>query len=203
MDSMLFLKKQNVQPPAGQQILKQEEFGYLIEANKVLEQAHAKASETIAKAYEIYEAQKEQGYEDGLEEGRREHAQKIMDTALQTIDYFESMEKSIAGLVTQCLERVIGELDENELILKIVRSGLAVARNEKKVMVRVCPEEVKTVQEATSSLLQAYSGISLLDIVADERLSKGACLIESELGVVDASITTQLEAIKRAINKRI
>ena len=203
MDTVLFLKKQHFQPPAGKQILKQDEYGYLVEANKILEEAHTKASETIAKALEIYDAKKEQGYEDGLEEGRREHTEKIMDTALQTIDYFESMEKSIAGLVTQCLEKIIGELDDSELILKIVRSGLAVARNEKKVVVRVCTDEVKAVQKAVSTLLQAYPGINILDIVADERLAKGACLIESELGVVDAGLDTQLEAIKRAIDKRI
>ena len=203
MDSMLFLKKQYVEPPAGRQILKQEEYGHLIQANQVLEEAHKKAGETMAKAYEIYEAKKKQGYEDGLEQGRREHAEKIMDTALRTVDYFESMEKALAGLVLQCLERVIGEFDDGELILKIVRSGLAVARNEKRVVVRVSAEDAKSVEKATSEFLQAYPGISILDIVTDERLSKGACLIESELGVVDASIDTQLKAIKRAIDKRI
>ena len=122
---------------------------------------------------------------------------------MKAIDYFESMEKSLAGLVTQCLEKVIGEMDDQDLILKIVRSGLAIARNEQRVVVRVCPEELKVVQEANANLLQAFPGISILDITADPRLKRGACLVESELGVVDASLDTQLTAIKRAIAKRI
>ena len=203
MDTMLFLKKQGVTPPAGRSVLKENEYGQLIKANEILDQAHQKASEIIAQAYEIHEAMKKQGYEDGLEEGRLEHAEKIMDTAMKAIDYFESMEKSIAGLVTRCLEKVIGEIDDEELILRIVRSGLAIARNEKRVAVRVSVDDLEAVKDATSRLLQAYPGISVLDITADSRLSRGACLLESELGVVDASLNTQLEAIKRAIAKRI
>ncbi|MBF0201779.1 MAG: HrpE/YscL family type III secretion apparatus protein [Desulfamplus sp.] len=203
MDSLFFLKNQRVVPSAGIHVLKEREYGYLIEANRILEEAHMKASETIAQAHEIYEAQKKQGYEDGLEEGRLQHAEKIMDTAMETVNYFESMEKSIASLVIQCLEKVIGEMDDHDLILRVVRSGLAVARNEKRVVVRVSPEDLKELQEAVSNLLQTYPGISVLDITADGRLTKGACIIESELGVVDASVTTQIEAIKRAIAKRI
>ena len=80
MDSMLFLKKQQVLPPAGKRLLKADEYGQLIKANEILDQAHKKATETISRAYEIYEAKKKQGYEDGLEKGRLEHIEKIMDT---------------------------------------------------------------------------------------------------------------------------
>jgi type III secretion protein L len=109
----------------------------------------------------------------------------------------------VAGLVIQCLEKVIGEMDDQDLILRIVRSGLAVTRNEHRVMVRVCDAELEWVKDAVSRLLQSHPGINALDIVADSRLKKGACIIESELGVVDASLDTQLEALRRAIAKRI
>ncbi|MCG8566391.1 MAG: HrpE/YscL family type III secretion apparatus protein [Desulfobacterales bacterium] len=197
------MKKQSLTPPAGQRILKQADYGRLIEADAILEEARKTASETLAQAMEIYEARKKQGYEDGLEEGRMQHAEKIMDTAMEAINYFESMEKSIAGLVTQCLEKVLGEMDQEELILRIVKNGLAVARNEKKVVVRVCDTDLKRVNDAVSTMLQTYPGISVLDISADARLTPGACIIESELGVVDASLDTQLTAIKRAIARRI
>lgn len=203
METLLFLKKRQITLSAEKNYLKASEYGTLIEANRILEEARQKASKTIAQAYEIYEAQKKRGYEDGLEEGRLQHAEKIMDTAMESINYFESMEKSIAGLVIQCLEKVIGEMEDHDLILKIVKSALAVARNEKRVVVRVSHDELDAVQSAVSQLLQTYPGISILDISADSRLKKGACLIESELGVVDASVETQLEAIKRAIAKRI
>lgn len=203
MDSMLFLKKQSVMPPAGNRLIKADDYGQMIAANEILDAVHEKATETMAQAREIFESKKKQGYEDGLEEGRMEHLEKIMDTSMKAIDYFESMEKSIAALVTQCLEKILGEMDNDDLILRVVRSGLAIARNEQRVVVRVCPADLKAVQGANSILLQAYPGISVLDITEDPRLKRGACIVESELGVVDASLETQVAAVKRAIAKRI
>ena len=203
MDSVFHLKKQNLSAPAGKNFLKAEEYGQLLKANEILDAAHITASETIAQAHEIYEINKKKGYEDGLTEGRLEHAQKIMDTAIEAIEFFGTMENTIAKLVIECLEKVIEAIDKEELVLEIVKSGLAIARNEKRVVVRVCEDDLDAVQNSLSSLLQTYPGISFLDIAADSRLKRGACLIESELGVVDSSLETQLEAIKRAILKRI
>lgn len=203
MDTVFFLEKRHVKIPAGKTFLKQEEYGYLIEANTILEQARQKASETIAQANEIYEARKKQGYEDGMKQGQLEHTEKIIDISLKTVEYFKSIEKSIAGVVSQCLEKIIGEMDKEELILRVVKSGLAVARNEHRVTVRVSPEDIGSVKNATAELLQSYPLINTLDITEDSRLKRGACLVESELGVVDAGVETQLEAIKKAISKRI
>jgi flagellar biosynthesis/type III secretory pathway protein FliH len=35
--------------------------------------------------------------------------------------------------------------------------------------------------------------------VADDRVARGGCIIETELGVVDARLSTQLDAIERAL----
>ena len=204
MDPVLFLKTTHVvAPPPGTKVIKKETYGLMVEANEILEQTRKKAAGIIAQAEEIYEAKKKQGYEDGMEEGRISHAEKIMDTAMKSVDYLGAMEKSIAGLVIQCLEKVVGEMADEELILRIVRSGLAVTRNEKKVHVRVSPGELAFVKDEVSNLLATHPGISVLNITPDGRLKKGDCLIESELGVVDASLDTQLTALRRAIARRI
>ena len=42
-----------------------------------------------------------------------------------------------------------------------------------------------------------------LDVVPDARLERGSCLLESELGVVDASLETQLKALENALRSKI
>ena len=42
-----------------------------------------------------------------------------------------------------------------------------------------------------------------LDVVPDASLERGACLLESELGVVDASLETQLKALENALRSKI
>ena len=57
---------------------------------------------------------------------------------------------------------------------------------------------------ALASMLASVPGsASFLDVVPDARLERGACLLESELGVVDASLETQLKALEGALRSKI
>ena len=46
-------------------------------------------------------------------------------------------------------------------------------------------------------------GSSFLNVIMDPRLSPGSCILESELGVLDASLETQLKALSRAFNAKV
>jgi type III secretion protein L len=51
--------------------------------------------------------------------------------------------------------------------------------------------------------LREYPGLGLVEVAADARLAKGSCTLESELGVIDASLETQIEAIRRSFLRRL
>lgn len=203
MGSMFLLKKQAFEPAPGTRVVKAADYARMVEANDLLEEARALHEKIVAEAHEIYESQKASGYEEGLEEGRMEHAAKVFEVASKSLDFFEKLEHSVVKIVTDALERVVGELDQDDLILRVVKSGLAIARNERRVVVRVCPEQHEAVEAATSELLRHFAGIRLLDVVSDSRLKHGDCLVESEMGVVDAGLDTQLAALKRVMEKRM
>ena len=42
-----------------------------------------------------------------------------------------------------------------------------------------------------------------LEVVADHRLKGGGCVLETELGIVDASVELQLQALEKALKSRI
>ena len=203
MGTMFLLKKQAFEPAPGVKVLKAEDYARMVEANDLLEEARRSYEKITAEAHEIYDKQRSQGYEEGLEEGRMEHAARVFEVAAESLDYFEKLEMSVVKIVSDALERVLGELNEDEVILRVVKSGIAIARNEHRVVVRVCPEQVGVVEKAQADLLRHFAGIRLLDVVADSRLKKGDCLVESEMGVVDAGLETQLAALNRVMEKRV
>jgi len=203
MGSMFLLKKQAFEPAPGTRCIKAADYAAMVQANDLLEEARRMYESMSAEAHEIYESQKAMGYEEGLEEGRREHAAKIFEAAAQSLELFESLENSVVKIVTDALERIVGEMNDKDLILRVVKSGLAIARNERRVVVRVSPEQAPSVEASTTELLRHYAGIRLLDVVADARLKKNDCLVESEMGVVDAGLDTQLAALRKVMEKRI
>ena len=52
-----------------------------------------------------------------------------------------------------------------------------------------------------NSLLAAYPGVGYLDIAADARLSGDACILESEIGTIEASIPGQIAALRATFKK--
>ncbi len=192
------------QPVAGTRILKAAEFALLTEANSLLAQARARADEIAQKAEEAYQQRKEEGYKDGREEGLLEHAEKLMETVMSSVEFIEGIETTLIDVVNQAVRKIIGELDSNERIVRIVQEGLRNVRNQSRVTVRVSPADDRAVRTALEPMLRSSSGsASFLELVPDARLEQGACILESELGVIDASLETQLKALEKAFTSRI
>ena len=204
MGSLFRLTGDTVTPSAGTRVLKASEAAVLLEANAVLDAARERVADMERKAGEAYERRREEGYRDGVEEGRLEHAEKVMETVLSSVEYIEGIEATLVNVVAVAVRKVIGEIDENERIVRIVRNALVTVRNQQHVTIRVAPADEKAVREGLASMLASVpGGASFLDVVPDARLERGACLLESELGVVDASLETQLKALENALRSKI
>ncbi len=189
-------------PASGSSLLKSADYERLVEANAVIEEAHKEASAIREDARRVYEEMKSKGYRDGQEEGKQEHIEKIMDTVLSSVEFIEGIEGTLVNIVNQAIKKIIGDLDEHERIVRIVRTALNNVRGQQKVTVRVSLQDEPIVNEALASMSSGGNS-SFLNIVGDARLERDSCILESELGVVDASLSTQLKAFENAFNKKI
>ena len=62
---------------------------------------------------------------------------------------------------------------------------------------------VDVVRARAAELKATYSTVETLDVVEDPRLKGTACLLETEAGVAEASVDTQISAIEKSIQKHI
>ena len=204
MGSMFRLGEGSVRPAAGTKIIRAEEYGLFLEADALLAAAREKAAAMEKKAEEAYESKKEEGYRDGIEEGKMEHAEKMMETILSSVEFIEGIEDTLVSVVNQAIRKIIGEMDEKDRIVRIVRTALNSVRSQQKVTVRVAPADEEAVSQALAAMTAgSSSGSAFLTIVADARLPRDSCILESELGVVDASLETQLKAFENAFHSKI
>lgn len=204
MGTMFQLTGDAVVPAPGVRILRADEYSRLLEAGELLAAARGRAEAIRAKAEEAYETRRREGYEDGVMEGRMEQAEKMMETAMQAVEYIEHIEETLVRVVTSAVRKIIGELDERERIVRVVRTALVSVRSRQKVLIRVCPADEPAVREALAAMIaSAPGGVSFLDVSADPRMKPGDCILESELGVVDAGLETQLRALENALAGKI
>jgi len=97
----------------------------------------------------------------------------------------------------------VGELNADELIIGIVKNALAMVRDQKKVTLIVSPSQEKVVREKLDEIMKGYPTISFIQLDRDPRLKEGGCLLVTEMGMVDATLEIQLEAIQKSLKRVI
>lgn len=96
------------------------------------------------------------------------------------------------------------DIDIDMLIRGRNNAGAQVFVNIRRPCNGVCPADEAAVREALAAMIaSAPGGVSFLDVSADPRMKRGDCILESELGVVDAGLETQLKAIENALAGKI
>lgn len=186
-------------PAPGVRVLRAEDRAALTAAAQIIEAAKARAAEIEAEAEALYKKRFDEGYADGVEAGRLENAEKMMETVLASVEFIEGIENTVVGVVSGSIRKIIGEMNDDERIRRIVSTALTHVRGEQKVTVRVAPAD----EPVVAKQLAAMTSGAYLNIVADPRLARGSCILESDLGVIDASLETQLKALEQAFSAKI
>lgn len=184
-------------------LIRAEDVAVWVGQRQVLELAAQDAERVRDEAKKGYQAELERGYKAGMEQVRDEQAAHLIDNAARMVEYFAGIEQRIVGLVTESVRRIISDFDDKERVLAVVRNGLAVMRNQKQLTLRLAPEHVDMVRARARELLASFPGVGILDIVPDARLRGDAAILESEIGMVEASIESQIQALEAGFSRML
>lgn len=201
---MLLLKRKDFAIESGRRLVKAGEAAAVAEAGAVVSAAMAEADRIREEAKAAYEAEKKRGYEEGLENGRMEIAMQKLAQVDQSVAFMESVEAKMADVVMKALRTCVTEIGDREMTVNIVRKTLeAVVRTQRQVTVKVAPGMAEAVRARIDSLRAAYPTVETFDVVEDSRLKGPSCVLETEAGVADASVETQLAAIEKSLKKHL
>lgn len=182
----------------GTTVLPREDWLVWRAAESAVQAARDEAAQITAAAREAFEAERLRGHAEGRQEAQLEQAERMIEQVTRAVDYFGRVEQRMVELVMQAVQRVIGDFGDRDRVVAVVKGALAVVRNQKQVTLRVAPAQVPAVHEAQNELLAAFPGVGYLDVVPDARLAADACILETEIGIVEASIDGQLQALRQA-----
>jgi hypothetical protein len=69
------------------------------------------------------------------------------------------------------------------------------------VIIKVNQSDVEQVKDFKEDIEDMLDGAKNLSIVADKKVEAGGCVIETKVGLVDAKVSTKVEAIEKAFMK--
>ncbi len=167
-------------------------------ADMILDEARDQA-EALKRHYE--EEGKKTGYQEGLGQAMQEFDAKKaeLEAENQRIrkeyeDKRDALEKEIVTSVCDTLEKFfcIQFGDSKELLLHLVDNCLLNIENSKEFLIKVNDEGYSFLQENKTQLQERVGSDVVLDIVRDPVLGEGSCIIETDGGVFDCSLDTQM-----------
>ncbi|GIV01812.1 MAG: hypothetical protein KatS3mg015_0642 [Fimbriimonadales bacterium] len=111
--------------------------------------------------------------------------------------WFQKAEQSLIRLAKEAARRIVCEEIQlrPEVIETIVRDALRHAGETTKVRVRVNPFDLPTLEQKKEELLAACANIQGIEIVGDESLSRGSTIVETEGGLIDATVESKVDAL--------
>ena len=201
---MLLIEKPNFALASDRRLVKATEVATATSAAEIIAAAEAEAARIREEAKAAFEAEKKRGYDKGIQDGKMEIAMLKLEQVDQSVAFMESVEEKMAEIVMKALRSCVVEIGDKEMVVNIVRKTMhAVIRTQRHVTLKVAPEMVAVVKERVASLRLDYPMVETFDVVEDQRLKGPACILETEAGVADASVDTQLAAIERSLKRHI
>lgn len=182
-------------------VIKANDFWQYQQAREMMSSAREKRDHILDASLAAFEAEQGRGYRQGRDEARQEQAQKMIGVISQTVDYFSKIEAQMVDLVLDAVRRIIDDFDDREKVLKVVRNALTMVRNQRQILIRVHPVNVAEIKSQVNDLKQSFPGIEQMEVSADVSLDKDACVIESDMGQVEASMSGQMEALKASFGR--
>ncbi len=186
------------------------------QADHMLEEAKNQAEQVIAEArlaaekakQEVFEAAKREGYQAGQAEVQQEFSRLQAEFAAKEEELSAAYEQKTreleplaAEVVIQLLDGLTGVfLEERKgIVTYLVSKALSEADHSASFLVKVSKEDFEEVRKSAETLRGVFEREVSLEVIQDVLLKKGECLIETDSGIIDCSLGTQLEGLKEDI----
>ncbi len=182
-----------------QKVVKNQIVSAQREAARILEEAEDFAAEIRREAESAAEILRAEAFREGTENALTEFERNLIESREIREKVWRETEKDLLRLAVRLAERIVGrEIEKDDkTIVEIISTALQNARQQEKLTVRVNPKDLPTIEKQTERF--SSGRIQFIDFVADPRVASSGCLIESEVGSIDARLETQLRVLERAL----
>lgn len=185
----------------GEQIVERSR----IEVEKMVKEAEMRVADIEHEAYQKgYHAGRESGFNDGQGEVRRliDRLGTILGHAIDVREQIvKESEKQIVEMILMIARKVIKDevVERKEVVLNNIREALEKIKDRDRIDIRVNFSDLELTTAHKDEIIQMMESLRKVNIYEDSRVDRGGVIIETDVGAVDARISTQLKEIEEAI----
>jgi flagellar assembly protein FliH len=189
-----------------------EELG--IPKEELVDYAKGEAEQILSKAMQEAEEIRAHARESGLEDAQRlaeetasEKVKEALETVNQAVTERKKIIKDAEGEILRLALKVAEQIIKSEVSLhrdvslNIVSDAISRVSDREQVIIKVNREDIENIKKYKDRIGSIVDGIKSLSIVEDSGVEPGGCVVETNLGYVDARISTKIAAIEEAFRK--
>ena len=165
------------------------------EANAILTGARCEYDEAAAR-----------GYREGEERALADWTERLAASGAAQRRAQLKMRERIANIVTVAVEQIVQVQQPDKLFERALSAVDRIAEGATWLRIAVSPSDYEQARATFERLAARWreSGRPFpMSVVADRRLAPGSCLCESDFGAIDASLATQMRAMRLAVSRAL
>jgi flagellar assembly protein FliH len=158
----------------------------------------------------------EKGINDGQQAGFEQAAKKLeplLDSLQQGIlqlnnlrqDTYQRIEDDVVDLALAIARKVIcREIEvDKEVVVCVAREALAKVEAPGKIKIKLNPSDLQFIDETKYQLSELIGNIENVTLEAEGGIQSGGCVVETDLGEIDARIENQLQAVEESFRSAL
>ena len=153
----------------------------------------------------IKETAAKEGYRAGLEQAESDInalRAKIADFISAKKEVFEYIAPDILEISVDIARKIIKkEVEQNPQVIldSIVEVMRTISKEESRITVKVNPLQADLVKTELPEYISSMGVEAKITVLPDDTIEEGGCILNTNNGIVDASLDTQLDIIKEAL----
>lgn len=171
---------------------------------------HKKIEELQPNLHREKEAEYRRGYQDGEKEGRKQEQERLdelkknlAETLQEVLDYKKELlkqaETTIVKMAFSFARNIITQeiQSDPEILKNQVKKALEYVIGEGKLVFHVHPDDANQFENKEEFIPEIY--LNAIEIIPDETITRGGCLLTTNSGTVDATIEVQIAELKKSV----
>ena len=192
--------KGDIKKTSEKKVLRAEEFSQLLEIQDLLKEAkddiQRLQEETTTECIQL----KKEAEEAGLQQGLIKFNTQLIYLDQKVKEMQHEMQKMILPLALKAAKKIVGEqlVLNPQSIIEIVMQALKPVRQNHEIKIFVSKEDKEALESAKEKLKVLFDQLRILTIDERDDLTKGSCIIETEAGIINATLDNQWRALEAA-----
>ena len=158
-------------------------------------------------AQSIKESAVKEGYEEGMNQAKadienlRNSLGAFVSAKQEVFDYIapDILEISV-DIAKKIIKKEIQQ-DPTIILENIVDLLKTLSKEETRVTLRVNPEQAVLIKQKIPEVVEMAGSEAKVNVISDENISYGGCMVTTTNGIIDATIETQMSIISEALKE--